>query len=700
MRALVKLEQVLPAHLRRRVGALGSATIAAPAAGPTVDPQHLTVIAAACRDSECLRFAYRSRDGARHAAARSSPTRSSTWAAAGTSSPGTAAATTGGRSASTGSPGPAPTGVALRAAQAAGEGRRRLRRAEHRRRRRTASRRGSPCTRPRRRSRAASRLLGHDRADRRAHLRVPHRRRRPRLARDADRDARRRLRGARAAGAGRASADLGFTAHARRSLSRGEYVVNCGSVSGLTGHTPRVDAGVGVGSGHGIARRQFLAGGMAAAGTLLFWPAFLRERAGGARGAGQSPYGPLQPPNAAGLMLPKGFTGRQIARGGRPVDGTTYPWHFASDGAAAYSTTAGGHVLVSNSETPSAARRWQLGDSLRPDGAVERAYRDPRRHQPQLRRRSDAMGHMAFLRGARGRNGVGGRPGRRPARRAASRARQLLPRGRGGGPRGRARIPDRGPGRRLLLPLHAGRLPEPLAAACSKSRVVAADKSVTLARGARPEPRHPGKTTRTQVPEATRFDGGEGLWYHEGIIYFTTKGDKKVWAYDARSQTLDDPLRPLARARRALNAVDNVTVSPYGDVYVCEDGGNMEIVPDHAQAARWRRSAGSGPRRLSGHRAPGLRDGRRRFRPERHAHVLQLPARLPVRARHAGGRRRALRGEGPFRLPEGGVPASWVFGPPAGERADGTDYLTDGAPGLLSTRPRRCRSRCPARALP
>jgi predicted DNA-binding transcriptional regulator YafY len=62
VRALVKLEQVLPAHLRRRVSALSAATITLPAAGPTVDPQHLTVIAAACRDSECLRFAYQSRD--------------------------------------------------------------------------------------------------------------------------------------------------------------------------------------------------------------------------------------------------------------------------------------------------------------------------------------------------------------------------------------------------------------------------------------------------------------------------------------------------------------------------------------------------------------------------------------------------------------------------------------------------------------
>ena len=63
VRALVKLEQVLPAHLRRRVAALGAATIAPPVGGPTIDPQHLTTIAAACRDSECLRFGYRRRDG-------------------------------------------------------------------------------------------------------------------------------------------------------------------------------------------------------------------------------------------------------------------------------------------------------------------------------------------------------------------------------------------------------------------------------------------------------------------------------------------------------------------------------------------------------------------------------------------------------------------------------------------------------------
>jgi predicted DNA-binding transcriptional regulator YafY len=63
VRALVKLEHILPAHLRGRVAALSSATFTLPVGGPTVDPQHLTLIATACRDSERVRFAYQSRDG-------------------------------------------------------------------------------------------------------------------------------------------------------------------------------------------------------------------------------------------------------------------------------------------------------------------------------------------------------------------------------------------------------------------------------------------------------------------------------------------------------------------------------------------------------------------------------------------------------------------------------------------------------------
>jgi predicted DNA-binding transcriptional regulator YafY len=65
VRALVKLEQVLPSHLRRRVQALGAATQTLNVyGGPTIDPQTLTLLAAAVRDHERVRFAYTSRDKA------------------------------------------------------------------------------------------------------------------------------------------------------------------------------------------------------------------------------------------------------------------------------------------------------------------------------------------------------------------------------------------------------------------------------------------------------------------------------------------------------------------------------------------------------------------------------------------------------------------------------------------------------------
>src|ERR687887_2848173 len=63
VRALAKLEQVLPAHLRRRVNALQAFTVPAPGTGPTVDAGVLATIASACRDHEGLRFAYQSHDG-------------------------------------------------------------------------------------------------------------------------------------------------------------------------------------------------------------------------------------------------------------------------------------------------------------------------------------------------------------------------------------------------------------------------------------------------------------------------------------------------------------------------------------------------------------------------------------------------------------------------------------------------------------
>ena len=63
VRALTKLEQVLPPRLRQQVGALESMTVPLTATGPTVEPETLTTIAAACRDNLRLRFDYPDRRG-------------------------------------------------------------------------------------------------------------------------------------------------------------------------------------------------------------------------------------------------------------------------------------------------------------------------------------------------------------------------------------------------------------------------------------------------------------------------------------------------------------------------------------------------------------------------------------------------------------------------------------------------------------
>jgi predicted DNA-binding transcriptional regulator YafY len=63
VRALSKLEALLPERVRRRVHAVGVATVPYPAGGPVVDPETLLVIATACRDHERVRFRYRTHDG-------------------------------------------------------------------------------------------------------------------------------------------------------------------------------------------------------------------------------------------------------------------------------------------------------------------------------------------------------------------------------------------------------------------------------------------------------------------------------------------------------------------------------------------------------------------------------------------------------------------------------------------------------------
>ena len=206
VRALVKLEQVLPSHLRRRVRALQTSTMTlAPApGGPQVDPQHLTVIAAACRDHERVRFTYRARDDAstrREAEPHSLVNVGRRWYLVCFDCARedwrtfrvdrmTRPATTGVRFEPRALPArdaAAYVAQSLSAAPARYEARVTVR---------TPGRGAQPAPLARR----------HRRADRRRELPLLHQRRQPRLAGHPDRDARPRVRGAPAARPGRAAA--------------------------------------------------------------------------------------------------------------------------------------------------------------------------------------------------------------------------------------------------------------------------------------------------------------------------------------------------------------------------------------------------------------------------------------------------------------------------------------------------------------
>ena len=71
----------------------------------------------------------------------------------------------------------------------------------------------------------------------------------------------------------------------------------------------------------------------------------------------------------------------------------------------------------------------------------------------------------------------------------------------------------------------------------------------------------------------TKFQRGEGAWYHEGKVYFATTRTDEIWEYDIQNNTC----KTLYKGKGALTDPDNVTVSNSGLVMAAEDSGNMEI---------------------------------------------------------------------------------------------------------------------------
>jgi secreted PhoX family phosphatase len=85
-----------------------------------------------------------------------------------------------------------------------------------------------------------------------------------------------------------------------------------------------------------------------------------------------------------------------------------------------------------------------------------------------------------------------------------------------------------------------------------------------------PDPSARTTPTRQQVPGATPFHGGEGIWYERDVVNLATKFDDRIWAYDVVTGRLsllyDWRTNPLP----VLRGVDNLCRRG-GDLFVCED---------------------------------------------------------------------------------------------------------------------------------
>ncbi|MBQ0987740.1 DUF839 domain-containing protein [Streptomyces sp. F63] len=322
-------------------------------------------------------------------------------------------------------------------------------------------------------------------------------------------------------------------------------------------------------------RRTFLRTTVAGGSAAAFGGSLWRGAAHAAPAQpGSGPYGALRPADANGIRLPAGFSSRVIARSGRKVSGTSYTWHNAPDGGACYAD-GGGWIYVSNSEINPSGGAGAVRFSS--SGAITGAYRvlsgtrqncaggktpwntwlsceevdrgyvyetDPWGVQAAVRR--DAMGRFKH-------EAAAADPVRKVVYLTEDVSDSCFYRFRP------ATWGDLSSGTLEVLRMGSG-----------------TSGPVTWAPV--PDPSGASTATRNQVSGAKRFNGGEGCHYADDTCWFTTKGDNRVWQYNAASETIelayDDS---LVSGGAPLTGVDNLTRAASGDLFVAEDGGSMEI---------------------------------------------------------------------------------------------------------------------------
>lgn len=289
-----------------------------------------------------------------------------------------------------------------------------------------------------------------------------------------------------------------------------------------------------------------------------------------------APASPTSTEDANGVVLRPGFTSRVIARGGETVPGTDLEFRIFPDGAATFpdAEVPGGWYLTVNHEVP-----LQQGGvtSIRfaPDGTVVGARSICDGTSSNCSGGPTPWG--TWLSGEEWDGGyiwecepTGASPARRldgmgafkhEAAAVAADGRVYLTEDQGDG------------GFYRFTPDVAGELGSGLLeVACGD-----APGPVTWQAVPRPRPTWDQTPCRRQVDGSMHFDGGEGIATDGSLVWFSTKGDDRIWQYDAATAELT--LRYQAGRPSILSGVDNLWFDQAsGGLLVAEDGDDMEVV--------------------------------------------------------------------------------------------------------------------------
>ncbi len=100
---------------------------------------------------------------------------------------------------------------------------------------------------------------------------------------------------------------------------------------------------------------------------------------------------------------------------------------------------------------------------------------------------------------------------------------------------------------------------------------------------------------RVRLENTTSFPGNEGVWFLNGFVYFSSKGDDNIWVIDTIGNTIESIYNPAAGdapigspvdpTEPPMAGVDNLCMTLDGEMIVVEDGGfnrAMVLLPDRS----------------------------------------------------------------------------------------------------------------------